>query len=148
MYPSFRTIDCIFVSIRLCVQESVLVIFSARPIFSNIYLLFTSSSAINFLFVSISLCGRESVLTFSVSPAICVSSCQCYLHFLSVRHFQSIGPLGRCFLQVDFSICASVCLFVCLCVCSLLRYGLNVFLPPLPKVGCPKFQRFGILGEK
>ena len=25
------------------------------------------------------------------------------------------------------------------CVCSLLRYRLNVFLPPLPEVGCPKF---------
>ena len=31
----------------------------------------------------------------------------------------------------------SVCLFVP--VCSLLRYRLNVFLPPLPKVGCPIF---------
>ena len=28
---------------------------------------------------------------------------------------------------------------VCRCVCSLLRYRLNVFLPPLPEVGCPKF---------
>ena len=27
--------------------------------------------------------------------------------------------------------------FVRLFVCSLLRYHLNVFLPPLPKVGCP-----------
>ena len=34
-------------------------------------------------------------------------------------------------------VCVSVCLSVCLCVCSLLRYCLNVFLPPLPKVGCP-----------
>ena len=32
----------------------------------------------------------------------------------------------------------SVCVSVCLSVCSLLRYRLNVFLPPLPKVGCPK----------
>ena len=31
-----------------------------------------------------------------------------------------------------------VCLSLCLCVCSLLRYRLNVFLPPLPKFGCPK----------
>ena len=37
------------------------------------------------------------------------------------------------------SVCPSVCLFVCLCVCSLLRYCLNVFLPPLPEVGCPIF---------
>ena len=28
---------------------------------------------------------------------------------------------------------------VCLSVCSLLRYRLNVFLPQLPKVGCPIF---------
>ena len=46
-------------------------------------------------------------------------------------NFQSIGPLGRCFLLVDLSICV--------CVCSLLRYRLNVFLPPLREVGCPKF---------
>ena len=31
------------------------------------------------------------------------------------------------------------CLSVCVCVCSLLRYRLNVFLPPLPEVGCPIF---------
>ena len=31
--------------------------------------------------------------------------------------------------------CPSMCLFLC----SLLRYCLNVFLPPLPKVGYPKF---------
>ena len=33
----------------------------------------------------------------------------------------------------------SVCVFVRVFVCSLLRYRLNVFLPPLPKVGCPIF---------
>ena len=32
----------------------------------------------------------------------------------------------------------SICPYVCVSVCSLLRYSLNVFLPPLPKVGCPK----------
>ena len=35
------------------------------------------------------------------------------------------------------SVCLCVCVSVCLCVCSLLRYRLNVFLPPLPEVGCP-----------
>ena len=35
------------------------------------------------------------------------------------------------------SISLNVRLSVCPCVCSLLRYRLNVFLPPLPKVGCP-----------
>ena len=53
--------------------------------------------------------------------------------------FQSIGPLGQCFLKVEISVCVSVCLSVCLSVCSLLRYRLNVFLPPLPKVGYPIF---------
>ena len=37
--------------------------------------------------------------------------------------------------------CPYICLFVCLSVCSLLRYRLPVFLPPLPKVGCPIFFR-------
>ena len=37
------------------------------------------------------------------------------------------------------SVCVFVRLSVCLCVCSLLRYRLTVFLPPLPKVGCPIF---------
>ena len=35
--------------------------------------------------------------------------------------------------------CSSVHLSVCPSVCSLLRYRLNVFLPPLPEVGCPIF---------
>ena len=34
-----------------------------------------------------------------------------------------------------------VCLCVCLSVCSLLRYHLNIFLPPLPEIGCPKFLK-------
>ena len=37
------------------------------------------------------------------------------------------------------SVCPSVCLCVRLSICSLLRYRLNVFLPPLPEVGCPIF---------
>ena len=32
----------------------------------------------------------------------------------------------------------SVEMSMCVSVSSLLRYRLNVFLPPLPKVGCPK----------
>ena len=54
-------------------------------------------------------------------------------------HFQSIGPLGRCFLEVQMSICLSVCVSVCVSICSLLRYRLNVFLPPHSEVGCPIF---------
>ena len=34
--------------------------------------------------------------------------------------------------------CPFVCPSVCLSVCSLLKYHLNVFFSPLPKVGCPK----------
>ena len=34
------------------------------------------------------------------------------------------------------NVCLRVCLSVRLFVCSLLRYRLNVFLTPLPKVGC------------
>ena len=41
--------------------------------------------------------------------------------------FQSINPLGRCFLIVNLS------------VCSLLRYRINIFLPQLPEVGYPIF---------
>ena len=37
------------------------------------------------------------------------------------------------------SVCLSVCVSVCPFVCSLLRQRLNVFLPPLPEVGCPIF---------
>ena len=35
--------------------------------------------------------------------------------------------------------CPYACPSVRLSVCLLLRYRLNVFLPPLPKVGCPIF---------
>ena len=45
--------------------------------------------------------------------------------------------------------CPSVCLSVRPCVCSLLRYRLNVFLPPhFPKSDVQYFQGFRILGEK
>ena len=61
--------------------------------------------------------------------------------------FQSISPLGWSFLWVDLSICLCVCL--CVWVYSLLRYHLNVFLPPLAKVGCPKvFEIWNHLGNK
>ena len=39
---------------------------------------------------------------------------------------------------VHMFVCLCFCLSVCLSVCSLLRYRLNVFSPPLSKVGCPK----------
>ena len=39
------------------------------------------------------------------------------------------------------SISRNVCVSVCVSACSLLKYRLNVFLPPLPEVGCPKSPR-------
>ena len=42
-------------------------------------------------------------------------------------------------LSISRNVRLSVSLSVRPCVCSLLRYRLNVFLPPLPKVGCPIF---------
>ena len=32
-----------------------------------------------------------------------------------------------------------MCVCVSVCVCSVFDYHLNVFLPPLPNIGCPKF---------
>ena len=45
------------------------------------------------------------------------------------------GPM----LSISRNVRPSVRVCVCPCVCSLLRYRLTVFLPPLPKVGCPIF---------
>ena len=47
------------------------------------------------------------------------------------------GPMLSISWFVCMCVCLSVCLCVCLCVCSLLRYRLNVFLPPLPEIRCP-----------
>ena len=48
-------------------------------------------------------------------------------------------PLFSISRNVRLSVCPSVCPSVRLSVYSLLRYRLNVFLPPLSKVGCPIF---------
>ena len=48
------------------------------------------------------------------------------------------GPM----LSISRNVRLCVCPSVCPCVCSLLRYRLNVFLPPLNKVGCPVFLEF------
>ena len=57
-----------------------------------------------------------------------------FFFYFCFKDLQSIGPLGRCFLLVNLSVCVSVCPSVCFFT---LRYRLNVFLSPLPKVGCP-----------
>ena len=49
--------------------------------------------------------------------------------------FKASGPM----LSISRNVCLSVRLFVRLSVCSLLRYRLNVFVPPLPEVECPTF---------
>ena len=71
-------------------------------------------------------------VTFHVSHVTCLMSrVTCHMS-LFLFNFQSIGPLGRCFLLVEMSICLFVCLsvFLCVClsVCSLLRHRLTVFL--------------------
>ena len=70
------------------------------------------------------------------------------LFFNESNLFQSIGPLGRCFLKVEMAVRLSVRLFVRLSVCSLLRYHLNVFFPPLPEVRCSKFLEIQNLWRK
>ena len=47
------------------------------------------------------------------------------------------GPMLSISRFVHMCVCVSVCVSVCLFV-HFLRYRLNVFLPPLPEVGCPK----------
>ena len=49
------------------------------------------------------------------------------------KHWPS-GPM----LSISRFVHMCVCVSVCVSVCSLLRYRLNVFLPTLPEVGCPK----------
>ena len=51
-------------------------------------------------------------------------------------------------LSISWNVRLSVRLSVRVSVCSLLKYCLNVFLPPLPEVGCPKYLEIRILGEK
>ena len=57
---------------------------------------------------------------------------------LLVAQFSKHRPSGP-MLSISQNVHMFVCVCVCLSVCSLLRYRLNVFLPPVPKVGCPIF---------
>ena len=67
----------------------------------------------------------------SSSHKVCGTQCL-FVHFPCL--FKASALWADAFYK---SICPSVCLYICLSVCSLLRYRLNVFLPPLPEVGCP-----------
>ena len=64
-----------------------------------------------------------------ICPYVCLSVC-----LFTFKVFKASALWADAFYK---SKCPSVCLSVCLCVRSLLRYRLTVFLPPLPKVGCP-----------
>ena len=57
--------------------------------------------------------------------------------YVGYSKHQPRGPMLSISRFVHTCVCLCVC--VCVCVCSLLRYRLNVFLPPFPKVGCLKF---------
>ena len=61
-----------------------------------------------------------------------------FFFFLFSKHRPS-GPMLSISRNVRLSVRPSVCPSVRLSVCSLLRYRLNVFLFPLPEVGCPIF---------
>ena len=49
------------------------------------------------------------------------------------------GPMLSISRNVSLSVRLSICPSVRPSVCSILRYRLNVFLPPLLKAGCPIF---------
>ena len=63
------------------------------------------------------------------------SSGGCLCHQMT---FSKHRPSGK-MLSISRNVRLSVGVFVRVSVCSLLRYRLNVFLPPLPEVGCPIF---------
>ena len=73
-----------------------------------------------------------------------IRKCAGKCHLSGIQFFKASALWADAFYK---SKCPSVCLSVCLSVrpsvrpsvCSLLRYHLNVFLPPLPHVGCPIF---------
>ena len=72
--------------------------------------------------------------TFNLLPL----SVSYHLIYLMQSQFLKHWPSGP-MLSLRQNVRLSVCLSMCLSVCSLLKYRLNVFLPPLLKVGCPIF---------
>ena len=65
-----------------------------------------------------------------------------WLHQIHPCTFQSIGPLGRCFLLVNFSVCVCVCPSV-----HLLRYHFNIFFPTFQRPISKDFTGLEFFGE-
>ena len=97
-------------------------------------------------------CARTHTVFFSISlRGVCktvpatpgllnIKSDECLVSYnVRPRIFSMSWPSG-----LIQSISQNVCLSVRPYVCSLLRYSLNVFLPPLSKVGCPKILEIWI----
>ena len=87
--------------------------------------------------------SREVALFFWV-PRSCVIFCPKRLRDFfcpkRLRVFKATAFWADAFYRSKCpSVCLSVCLSIRLSVFSFLRYRLNVFFPPLPKVGCSTF---------
>ena len=79
--------------------------------------------------------GLVVAMSVHIWPAV-------FVCILSPSHaiFKTLALWADAFYKLKCpSVRLSVRVSVCLSFCSLLRYRLNVFLPPLPKVGCPIF---------
>ena len=77
--------------------------------------------------------------TLCVSRVTCPNS-HVMCHMSHVSFFLLLLKASALWADAFYKLkCPSVCPSVCLSVCSLLKYRLNVFLPPLPEVRCPIF---------
>ena len=74
-----------------------------------------------------------------LSSTICSHYMCMFMYAMWFSKHRPSGPMVSISQNVHLCVCPPVCLSVCPSVCSLLRYRLTVFLPPLPKVGCPIF---------
>ena len=63
----------------------------------------------------------------------------CHTLAMQFSKHQPSGPMLYISQNIRLCVRLSVRLCVCVSVCWLLRYHLNIFLPPLPNVRCQKF---------